>query len=341
MREIEIKARVEDAKNVLASLSENGVLVGEPVTQHDVVYARPGARDNDPKENWLRIRTEGGIRSIFTLKRSISADQLDSIEHETEVSDPDELAKIIDYLGYQLYSDLTKTRQKVRVGDVEVCFDKVESLGVFIEVEKLTDDTADAKAVKKELWDMLKQFGISERDEVTDGYDVLMRTKYGPPKPVEKAIHTILVYYVQNNQVLLALKKSGFDEGKINGIGGKVNVSESADDAVVRISKEEITVTPTYFSKVGELEFLLWHKAEQQKNFVEVYLCEEWKGTPSESNEVAPKWVSCDDLPFADMWPTDQFWLPQVIAGERVKGVFEYDKNNQPVKHSVTFIEAF
>lgn len=339
MREIEIKAHVEDTKHVLAALTQKGVLIGDTVTQHDVVYARPGAKDNDPEENWLRIRSENNTRTIFTLKRSVSG-ELDSIEHETEVADESELTKIIEYLGYTLHSDVTKTRQKARIGDVEICLDKVDRLGVFVEAEKLCDDDADGTAVVEELWGVLESLGLSRRDEVTSGYDVLMRKKFGAPKPITKEIRTVLLYLIRNNKILLAYKKEGFSKGKINGVGGAIGPHESSDAAVVRESKHEIGVTPTYYSKVGELEFLLWHKGQLQKNFLELYLCEEWQGEPQETRGAAPKWVPCDDLPFADMWPTDQYWLPQIIAGERVRGVFEYDKNNQPTKHSITIVDT-
>lgn len=339
MREIEVKAKVEDTKHVLAALSQTGVLIGEPVTQHDVVYARPGARDNDPEENWLRIRTENGTRTIFTLKRSVTG-ELDSIEHETEVADEDELAKIIEYLGYHLYSDLTKTRQKARIGDVEICLDKVDQLGVFVEAEKMSDNDADANTVQSELWQVLDSLGVSRQSEVTEGYDVLMRKKFGPPKAVTNEVKTVLLYLVRNNQILLAYKKEGFSEGKLNGIGGKVESSESSEEALMREAKGEVGITPTYFSKVGDLEFVLWRKGKHQKNLLEVYLCEEWDGEPHETKGAKPQWVPCDDLPFAEMWPTDQYWLPQIIAGERVKGVFEYDKSNQPTKHSVMLVDV-
>jgi predicted adenylyl cyclase CyaB len=340
MREIEVKARVDNITDVLQALKEHSVLIGEPLKHHDVVYARPGATDNDPSENWLRIRTEDDRKSIFTLKRSVTG-ELDSIEHETEVADADELEKIISYLGYRLYSDLTKTRQKARIGDVEICLDNVDGLGIYIEAEKLVEDAADAALIQKELWQVLDKLGISRSSEETSGYDVLMRRKYGPPKQITDYIHTTLIFLIRNNQILLGLKKRGFGEGKLNGIGGKVEKDESVEAAMIRETKEEIGVTPTYFSKVGDLEFIEWFKDKKERVRTEVYLCEEWEGEPAESDEITPRWVSCDELPFKEMWPDDQFWLPQIIAGERVKANFEYDKDENLLKHNVTLVDSF
>jgi adenylate cyclase class 2 len=127
MREIEIKVRITDPTQTLAALEQQGIQLGKPKKQHDVVYSRPGALDNDPAENWLRVRTENDAKVIFTLKRSVTG-ELDSIEHETVVEDATELTAIISYLGYELFSDLTKIRRKAQHGGLEICFDEVPGL---------------------------------------------------------------------------------------------------------------------------------------------------------------------------------------------------------------------
>lgn len=174
MREIEIKARVADKAKTLTAIQKLGIALSEPIKQHDVVYSRPGAGDNDPGENWLRIRTENDAKVIFTLKRSVTG-ELDSIEHEVTVDSAEELAAIISYLGYELFSDLTKIRQKGHLGELEVCFDEVPGLGTFIEVEKLCAEDVDISEVTNELWRLFEQLEITKADEETSGYDVLMR----------------------------------------------------------------------------------------------------------------------------------------------------------------------
>lgn len=173
MREIEIKTRVADKQSLLNALKDRGVELSEPIKQHDVVYGIAGTEDNAPDSIWLRIRTENDTKTIFTLKKQ-HAGGLDSIEHETEVSDSKELEAIIATMGYTLYSDLTKTRQKAAYKDIEICVDEVEQLGVFIEVEKLTDIDADGAAIANELWRHLESFGVDRDNEVFDGYDVLI-----------------------------------------------------------------------------------------------------------------------------------------------------------------------
>ena len=183
MREIEIKARVDNKPALLELLREKGVELSSSVTQRDQVFGLPGVNGGDDTNNapWLRIRTETRdreTRQIFTLKKSVT-NQLDSIEHETEIHDPAELAAIIGHLGFTPYSDLTKTRQKAKVGEIEICVDSVDKLGDFIEAEKLTVESADYDAVTAELWQLLESYGVERTMRVTDGYDVLMRKQQG------------------------------------------------------------------------------------------------------------------------------------------------------------------
>jgi adenylate cyclase class 2 len=182
MREIEIKARASNHQQIIDAIVERGGVVSEPVTQHDRVYGVPGVPGaSENNEPWLRIRTEtkgDSVKHFFTLKKSIT-NQLDSMEYETEISNDKELEKIIENINFAPYSDLTKTRRKAKIADIEVCIDSVEGLGDFVEAEKMMPDDADYMLVIDELWLLLESLGVSKADEVTDGYDVLMNKHLG------------------------------------------------------------------------------------------------------------------------------------------------------------------
>jgi adenylate cyclase class 2 len=176
MREIEIKAKVSNKQSLIDRIIQAGIQLSDPIKQHDVVYGQKDVADNAPGSIWLRIRTENDTKTIFTLKQAHQGG-LDSIEHETEVSDPEELASIILRLGFTLFSDLTKTRQKAKFNYIEICVDDVEGLGVFIEAEQLANEDADGELIAKNLWNELEKFGVDRSDEVFEGYDVLMNKK--------------------------------------------------------------------------------------------------------------------------------------------------------------------
>ena len=61
----------------------------------------------------------------------------------------------------------------------------------------------------------------------------------------------------KNDEVLLAMKKRGFGEGKYNGIGGKVEDGETVKDAAVRELYEEVGVHTNEMEKIAEITFLV------------------------------------------------------------------------------------
>lgn len=173
-KEIEVKAKVNNLDEIAGKLTELGCVLSQPITQHDTVFV-----ENDygpfeqfqPKKNLLRIR-EAGNEFILTLKRPQS-NQLDSIEHETKIYDPNETKEILALMGYHEIVKIHKTRRKTKYNEWKICLDQVDKLGSFIEVEKMADD-ADAKKIQNELFSFLQSLGIKQEDRVFDGYDTLI-----------------------------------------------------------------------------------------------------------------------------------------------------------------------
>lgn len=150
-------------------------------------------------------------------------------------------------------------------------------------------------------------------------------------------IRRTLLFLIRDDQILLAMKKRGFGAGKWNGVGGKLNDSETVEQALVRECQEEIGVTPLEYKKVAELDFVQdvdtpdpWHM------YVYAYICTEWNGEPEETEEMAPKWYPLDGIPYKNMWDDDEYWLPLVIAGEHVRGKFTFDENDKMLTHDIT-----
>lgn len=178
-REVEIKAQVENIEAVIRKLETLGCIVNEPLVQEDVIYSEEDIFEaqHAPNPNVLRIRTQtqaGTSKTIFTFKRNRS-NELDCIEHETEIGNASELEHILSYLGYKEVIRVHKTRRKATINDLEICCDRVEGLGDFIEVEKLTD--ADGETVQAELWQWLEDLDLGKLERMTQGYDTLLYNK--------------------------------------------------------------------------------------------------------------------------------------------------------------------
>jgi 8-oxo-dGTP diphosphatase/2-hydroxy-dATP diphosphatase len=139
-------------------------------------------------------------------------------------------------------------------------------------------------------------------------------------------------------QVLLALKKRGFGQGKWNGIGGKLDGEETVEEAARREVAEEIGVEVGELVKVARLffHFLAPGSDPDWSQEVHVFLTRYWIGSPSESEEMAPHWYAYGDVPYDSMWADDRIWLPRVLSGERLDGVFFFTDAETIIQQAIT-----
>lgn len=147
--------------------------------------------------------------------------------------------------------------------------------------------------------------------------------------------YATLCFLLRDDQVLLAMKKRGFAVGKWNGVGGKMDKrDESIASAATREVDEEIGVTPTSMQEMAIINF--YHQDDSASGMsVTVYLCREWEGVPTESEEMAPKWFNVNEIPYDDMWEDDKYWLPMILNGKIVEGDFLFDENQKMVVHDL------
>lgn len=150
-----------------------------------------------------------------------------------------------------------------------------------------------------------------------------------------------LVFLIKGEDILLVQKKRGFGQGRWNGAGGKVEKDETIEQALVRECEEEIGITPLTFEKVAELTFDVMMKGESTQLLVHTYLCSNWGGEPVETEEMKPQWFSQSQIPYSAMWQDDKFWLPQVLDGKKIKGVFDFAEHDAVVSHEVIEVDHF
>ena len=150
-----------------------------------------------------------------------------------------------------------------------------------------------------------------------------------------KELHTTLLIVRKENKILLARKKRGFGFGKWNGIGGKVEKTETIEEAMIREIQEEISVTPIKYEKIGIIRFVEYIKEELTTNDMHLYIATKWQGTPKESEEMQPQWFSIEHLPWNEMFDDDKYWLPLVLEGKKLNAFFQYDKNWNLLKYKV------
>ncbi len=140
-----------------------------------------------------------------------------------------------------------------------------------------------------------------------------------------KKIFTLCVIY-QHPRVLLGMKKRGFGAGKWNGFGGKVLPQETIIEGAVREIKEESNIDAAKLKEAGVIEFEF--KGNSELLEVHIFGVEQFKGKPTESEEMKPRWFDIDEIPFEDMWPDDKYWFPLFLRGKKFKGKFLFGKSD-------------
>lgn len=139
-----------------------------------------------------------------------------------------------------------------------------------------------------------------------------------------------LIFLRREDEVLLAMKKRGFGEGRWNGVGGKVEAGETLEQAAKRECHEEIGVMPKKLGRVAVLDFM-FPQDPTRPNWnqqVTVFVSREWDGKPKETEEMAPKWFKLEQIPYDEMWSDDKLWLPQVLAGQTLRGSFSFNEDS-------------
>lgn len=156
-----------------------------------------------------------------------------------------------------------------------------------------------------------------------------------------KRVTLTLLFLRQDNKVLLALKKRGFGEGRWNGVGGKVEEGEGIEQALIRESEEEISVTPIDYEKVADIRFDEYFKGEPTLMHVHIFTATKWTGIPTESEEMKPAWFTIDMIPYESMWSDDRYWLPQVLEGKKISADFKLDEHDTIISHTVREVADF
>ncbi len=140
-----------------------------------------------------------------------------------------------------------------------------------------------------------------------------------------------LTFCRNNGQVLLGLKRRGFNTNKWNGYGGKVLPHESILGSAVREIWEEAGLV----IHVNDLKpAALLHVYHGDTHVFECYtfITEEWRGDPQPTDEMERhQWFPVDCLPFDDMRIGDDLWIPEMFYGALRHVNLRYDAEGKDV----------
>lgn len=132
----------------------------------------------------------------------------------------------------------------------------------------------------------------------------------------------VLCFVFSGDQVLLIEKKRGLGAGKVNGPGGKIDPGETALEAAIRETQEEIGITPHHPRVAGELFFQF---TDGLSIHCTVFRSDGCEGELVETPEAKGFWCPVAEVPYDRMWKDDEFWFPLMVGRKFFKGYFTFE----------------
>ncbi|KAL0084734.1 NUDIX hydrolase domain-like protein [Phycomyces blakesleeanus] len=145
----------------------------------------------------------------------------------------------------------------------------------------------------------------------------------------KKPFTLVLTLDEPHRKILLGMKKRGFGMNKYNGFGGKLEPTETVEEAAHRELWEESTISARNMKKVGLNLFSFENNPVAME--VHVYVVTEYDGTPTETEEMRPEWFSYDDIPYDDMWTDDRQWIPIMLKNKKFIGEFYFAEDQKRI----------
>jgi len=183
MKEIEILVEVYgNEETVLAKLQKFDYKGDKETT--DIYYYDPLRDALKPQENGrlrecFRLRDKNGTASIAYKVDHFEKDDtwIFSDEYETKIDSFEQMQNIVKKLGLKELVTIKNCKKTFVHGDFEIVLEKVENLGLFMEVEYCTDQDIDVQEMKKRIRGFIDGLGIKVSEELNLGKPEMMVRK--------------------------------------------------------------------------------------------------------------------------------------------------------------------
>ncbi len=144
--------------------------------------------------------------------------------------------------------------------------------------------------------------------------------------------------YVQKEDKTLMLyrnkKENDYHEGKWNGLGGKFEPGESAEECAVRELKEESGLTAKSMKMKG---FISFPKFDGENDWhVFIFVIDKFEGELIDSPEGKLEWIPNEKLLELNLWEGDKIFIPWLFEDKFFSAKFVYE-NKKFVTYEVSF----
>jgi len=157
MKEIEIRARVNSFEDIKNKLKEMGATLIETKNQVDRVFGHKMFLDDD------NLIVEGGLSA--RIRETDNSKSLEfkeivriggGLEINSDLHEVEDGLKFLDKLNFKEAFIVAKFRELYKYKDFEICLDKVEKLGNFMEIEKMVPSHQDESQARQDCLNLLK-----------------------------------------------------------------------------------------------------------------------------------------------------------------------------------------
>lgn len=173
--ELEMKFKID--KDYVPILEQQGYEKGNKKHQIDIYFLNGELVDG--KKTWLRLR-EDKLKGTFSCDLHRLNSEFSTEETEVPLATLEEMnnmKKIFRTLGHSIQCVVNKERQIYKKGEIEICLDRVEGLGTFLEVEMIAEETNENILKLKKV---VHELGLSAAKHIRGGYpNLLIATQTG------------------------------------------------------------------------------------------------------------------------------------------------------------------
>ena len=172
MIEVEVKAKIDNFKDIEKKLDELGAEKGKKEFQEDIYFNSPVV-DFAKTDEALRIRTtkEENNENIFITYKGpkIDANSKTRKEIEMSIGEAQKCSDIFEAIGFNRVRTVRKNRQYYTYENFEISLDDIEGLDPYMEIEVGLEDGEDYSEAQNSIFELFEKLGI------TDGFE---RTSY-------------------------------------------------------------------------------------------------------------------------------------------------------------------
>ncbi|MBU0727747.1 class IV adenylate cyclase [Patescibacteria group bacterium] len=156
----EVEAKVHISKSDFSSLKKKLDKIAKfkgGQIKKDIYY-------NDPKKVFIRLREENGKHFLNIKEKESKRGMESNIEMEWGIEDRKKFEKELKKEGIMPAIRKSKKTEAYQFKDCNVELNYVAKLGYFLEIEKIVKTKTQIPKAKKDLLDIFKEFGYTQKD---------------------------------------------------------------------------------------------------------------------------------------------------------------------------------